>query len=200
MFKFIDAISQDNKIAILIVFISALTGWFLKSKSIKINSSYEIAKEQLFKVYCPLFQFLEPFLYRKTSSKEEQQIICFCDNLFKENYLLITSETLNSYQIFKRTLIKHENDVQQAYDYFCKSVDKTFEKLKRKLKYPKRKFDYKINNNQLKSETQKLLDEIEKEIINFSKHFVVAIIFFIVVYAIFVIVYFFLSLLGITQS
>lgn len=105
----------------------------------------KIYKDQLIKVYLPIFFKLEPNLYKDIDNRTKNEVIDFITNIITKNYLLFKSSTLDNFDAFK----KHKNF--ETYISLCSNIDFNFEFLKWALKYPRRKFTYRLNHQQYHS-------------------------------------------------
>ena len=108
-----------------------------------------VYREQLDKVYYPMFSTLEPYLYKQLDIDTASSLLLKIDVIAKENYVLTDSSLINILQILIRDLEKSVFD-KRDYDMLCDYVVENFDKTRRYLGMPTRSFGYKLNRKQFR--------------------------------------------------
>lgn len=156
----------DILVAIISPCVAGIVTYYFSTKTVFSPIKFENATQELYKVYLPLFKFLEPNLYNEDTNIDflKQFLVLF--NSIKElNYELIDPNLIGDVSIMEVAI--HENKYTYVqFESICYSVDKLFERKRKFLKLPTRTLIYKINNRQLPKSYKDLLNLLIQEIIN----------------------------------
>lgn len=118
----------------------------------------KVIEKQFYSVYLPLFKEIEPFLYRESLPQEFIEEFLKSFNTIKDkHYELIECDLLNDMHIFENQHQRNKFSIE-TYNSICYSLEKHFERCRKKLSLPRRKFYYKLNNKQFKRETLELIE------------------------------------------
>lgn len=172
---------MNNQILSTIIpaIIASITTYYVAYKNIFSPLKTKIANEQLYNVYLPLFTFLEPYLYKKVDSNIINEFLKLFNTIKQKHYELIDSDLLNDTFLLEKSLSNLEYNYY-CYNSLCYTLDKLFEKNRKKLFMPTRKFSYKLNTDQLNSSTNEVLDFIRNSILDFFPIFFAGIIFYVI--------------------
>lgn len=107
----------------------------------KSDLPFEYVKERHEKLIFPLFDLLEPLLYRDYDVDTIKKA-CF---IIEENKSFIDGKLLSIYHNCKNT------PCQESFIDLCTYIDRAFDKSCRKLKLKRRSINYRINNRQYRS-------------------------------------------------
>lgn len=161
--------------------IAAIVTYFTVIKNIFSPLKIKVANEQLYKVYLPLFTFIEPYLYKEVSIEILIQFLNIFKDIKTNHYELIDSDLLNDIQILEKSIINNKY-CHTSYDSVCRTLDRLFEGTRRYLKLPTRKLTYKINNNQFNKSVKEISNIIKCWLIE-SLPLLFLIIFFSIIYS-----------------
>lgn len=131
----------------------ALTIW-LVYYAFKFQQRTEITKDQLYKVYLPVFKKLEPHLYKDIDQigiNYLEQLINEIENICYENYELVEPQIISYILRLKDNLQQAKFDKSLANEQFkriCAKVDFEFENCRKKLGLPIRGPYYRLNHKQ----------------------------------------------------
>ncbi|MEV2661834.1 hypothetical protein ABNC42_14755 [Paenibacillus larvae] len=126
---------------------------FLAYYAFRYQFSRSHLKDQLHRVYLPMFRLLEPHLYQNVAGKEKE-VSEICENFMEiidKHYELVNPSIIHWTRLIDKELKNKQLDygrINDLFSYLCQLVDKNFEKTRRKLFYPTRNISYKINNRQ----------------------------------------------------
>lgn len=161
--------------------VAAVVTYLTVIKNIFSPLKIKVANDQLYKVYLPLFTFIEPYLYKEVSTEVLIQFLGIFNGIKANHYELIDSDLLNDIQILEES-IKNNNYCHTSYDSVCRSLDRLFENTRKFLKLPTRKLIYKINNKQFNNSVKEVFDIIKSWLNDFLP-LIFLIIFFSLVYS-----------------
>ncbi|MGC8229877.1 hypothetical protein ACP2W0_12775 [Pseudobacillus badius] len=130
-----------------------LTVWFAYY-TFRYQSTTSVKKEQLYKVYLPMFTLMEPFLYKETKDVGIHQLNNLLSKLNKiceSHYELVDPRIISYIRKINRS-IRHsdydEVEVNKMYKRLCSKIDYGFESTRKRLGLPVRNVYYKLDENQ----------------------------------------------------
>lgn len=144
-------------VSIFISALSAIITWYIGQKTLFTPLKIDVAKQQLYKVYLPLFTTVEPYLYKMPSRLVIDEFIKQFSKIKSENYELIPSDLILLFDDLSHIKTKNKF-TEETYDSFCHHIEKNFEKLRKRLSLPTRGFFYKHRYGQFHSELRSFID------------------------------------------
>lgn len=156
----------DILVAIISPCVAGIVTYYFSTKTVFSPIKFENATKELYKVYLPLYKFLEPNLYNEATNIDflKQFLVLF--NSIKElHYELIDSNLINDISIMEASIFENKYTYVQ-FESICYSVDKLFERKRKFLKLPTRTLIYKINNKQFPKSCRDLFNLLGQGIIN----------------------------------
>ena len=148
-------------IGIMCSVLAAVSGYVLFALGFlrfKRENKMAIKQKSFTTVYKPLFDMIEPTLYKDLSQEQYLTLLEAINKIVQEDRIIEGYElSINLFYAFKHI----ERDLstgyyQLRYKTICKKIDNTYDKLSRKLGYPVRKFFYREANKQFFNRRMKL--------------------------------------------
>lgn len=135
----------------------AIAFWVGKMQAYK-GHDLEVAKDQLYKVYLPMFRVLEPRLYQEIDLQEANTICNALTEIIDRNYEMVDPYLVKAVRRLSNNLSNNSFRLQ-TYEEICSIVDRRFEILRRKLKLPVRSLLFRVVNRQIPKNLRKTIKD-----------------------------------------
>lgn len=148
----LDLFKHPFLVAVLPAFIVGAFGYKAYMNSIHLSVQKKYFEKRLFKFYLPVFQKLEPDLYKNISAIQAQEFANFLRMKIDENYILVNDKIIYMLQLLEDELSLQNYNLKSINHYFykiCETIDHDVSFLQRSLGLPTRSFSYRIKNNQM---------------------------------------------------
>ena len=151
--------TSNNLLQVLISIASILITWHIAKSNLRTPLKTETNKGQLYNVYLPLFQFIEPHLYHRPSDNILYEFITIFNDIKSQHYALIPCSLIEYFDTLNSRL-KNNTYTDSHYEALCAHIDYEFEKRRKYLSLPTRNFSYKYRYGQFTLETRTLINRI----------------------------------------
>ena len=147
----IDIISNFDLAAVISAMIAISASIYI----FRTTPKYELVRERYHNLIFPLFDLLEPYLFKPYSD----------DILNKAFRIIDENKSIAGNKILYATYYCQINPCQEHFDLLCKYVSKDYDRCSARLGLEKRSISYKIARNQYKSKSTLVIFVIWKTLI-----------------------------------
>ncbi len=144
------------------VFITAFVKYIFDRLVNSNKDLFQMNKDRLIKAYHPMFNFIEPVLYKEISTEEAKVIleklksILITEGLYVDTYVKISVKDLEE-------KIAADKYSYKDFERVCYAVESEYEKLKKKVYLPPRDKWYRYNQKEMtKQEYQTHTETLQK--------------------------------------
>lgn len=116
---------------------------------------------------------MEPHLFKKPSKSFLDRFLNEFNTIKDEHYELIECNLLNNVKLLEEKYKKHDQVDFEIYESICTSLERHFERSRKRLSLPTRKWYYKVNNRQFKQQTWDTIEVTLKSLIHFLLWFLI---------------------------
>lgn len=147
----------QSVLAIAITWLGIVLTVWIAFYTLKYQQHTSNDKEQLYKVYLPLFKMIEPHLYKQIKEigiNELENLINDIHQVCNQHYELVEPQIISYIIRIKDNLSESDLDKELADEQFmriCSKIDFEFERCRKSLGFPTRGPYYRLNHRQYRN-------------------------------------------------